>query len=73
MYATLFLLIFAAALVLYGFALKRTGSIDLMPYRTQHTIRGPEDVRYAGAIVMRIGAILAAILLLVLTVMRLAL
>ena len=50
-----FFAIFALVLVLYGLLLVRTGKKSYLPYRAMHSIRGEEDVRLVGAIVVRIG------------------
>ena len=54
-HAGVFFAIFALVLVLYGLLLVRTGKKSYLPYRAMHSIRGEEDVRLVGAIVVRIG------------------
>lgn len=71
MHATIFLLIFAGLLVAYGIAMHRTGDINLMPYRVQHSVHSQQDVRRVGLIVMRVGIVLAAVLCIALLVLRL--
>lgn len=63
MYAIIFLLIFATLVVAYGLLIHKTGNIDLLPYRAQHSIRGKDDVRYVGLMTVRVGLVLGAILL----------
>lgn len=65
-HASLFLLIFALALMLYGLLLAKTGNRDLMPYRATHSIGGKDDVRRVGRIVVVVGLALGALMLLVL-------
>ena len=64
-HASLFLLIFALALVLYGLLLAKTGNRDLMPYRAVHSIRNKEEVKRVGRIVGVVGLVLGAVMLLV--------
>ena len=64
-HASLFLLIFALALVLYGLLLAKTGNRDLMPYRAVHSIRNKEEVKRVGRIVVVVGLVLGAVMLLV--------
>ena len=63
LYASIFFLIFAIALALYSQALVATGDKSLLPWRAQHSISGPEDVRIAGratrAVALVIGLIAA--------------
>ena len=70
MYATIFLLIFAGLLMAYGLVMYLTGDVNMMPYRTRHSIHGKEDVRRVGLIVARIGGLLAVVLCIILFVMR---
>lgn len=63
--ASLFMLIFAIALVLYGLLMAITGNRDLMPYRAIHSIRNKEDVKRVGRIVVVIGLVLGAVMLVV--------
>lgn len=63
--ASLFFLIFAAALLLYGMAIAATGDINLLPYRAMHSISNKEDVRRVGRIVVVCGLVIGAIALLV--------
>ena len=67
-----FLLIFALALVLYGAVLAKTGNKELMPYRAVHSIRGADDVKRVGRIVIIVGLVLAALVLVGLAVWGLA-
>lgn len=53
--AGMFFGLFAVVLVLYGLLLVRTGKKSYLPYRATHSVRGEDDVRRVGAIVMRIG------------------
>ena len=69
-HASLFLLIFAVALVLYGLLMVKTGNKDLIPYRAIHSVRNADDVRHVGRIVMAVGAVLGAAMLLVTLVVR---
>lgn len=69
MYAVIFLLIFAVLIVAYGFVLYKTGSVDLMPYRAIHSIRGKQDVKHVGLVTMRVGLVLGAVLLVALGVL----
>lgn len=62
MHAIEFLLIFAAALVLYGLVMWRTGNVNLIPYHATHSIGSNDDVRRVGLIVVRVGLILGAVL-----------
>ncbi|MBR3318408.1 MAG: hypothetical protein IKG21_11375 [Atopobiaceae bacterium] len=62
MHAIEFLLIFAAALVLYGLVMWRTGNVDLMPYHATYSISSKDDVRRVGLIVARVGLVLGAVL-----------
>ena len=64
-HASLFMLIFALALVLYGLLLAKTGNRDLMPYRAIHSIRNKDDVKCVGRIVVVVGLVLGAVMLLV--------
>ena len=65
LYASIFFLIFAVALALYSQALVNTGDKNLLPWRAQHSISGPEDVRIAGratrAVAFVIGVIAAVL------------
>ena len=70
MHAITFLLVFAAALVLYGLAMWKTGDVGLMPFHRVHSIRGSADVRHVGIIVCRVGLVLAALLLVALLLVR---
>ena len=69
-HASLFLLIFALALVLYGLLLAKTGNRDLMPYRTTHSIRNKEEVMRVGRIVVVVGLVLGVAMLLALALVR---
>lgn len=69
-HASLFMLIFAVALVLYGLLLAKTGNRDLMPYRAQHSIRNKEDVKRVGRIVIVVGLVLGAVMLVALAFTR---
>lgn len=69
-HASLFLLIFALALVLYGLLLAKTGNRDLVPYRATHSIRNKDDVKRVGRIVVVVGLVLGAVMLLVHTLSR---
>jgi hypothetical protein len=69
-HASLFLLIFALALVLYGLLLAKTGNRNLMPYRATHSIRNKEDVRRVGRIVVMVGLVLGAVMLLTFALAR---
>lgn len=55
--STLFLF-FAGALVAYAALLVATGNKELLPYRAIHSIRGPEDVRRVGRIVIVVGVVI---------------
>lgn len=70
MYATIFLLIFAITLVVYGAVMQRTGDASMVPFRARHSIKGKGDVRRVGSIVMNIGGILAVLLVLALLFQR---
>ncbi len=61
--ASLFFLIFAVMLVLYGALLVGTGDKALMPINTVHSVRGPEDVRHVGRIVVVVGLVIGAVAL----------
>lgn len=63
--ASLFFLIFAAALVLYGVAIAATGDINLLPYRAARSIGNKEEVRRVGRIVVVCGLVIGALALLV--------
>jgi len=63
--ASLFFLIFASALVLYGAAIAATGDINLLPYRAARSIRNKEEVRRVGRIVVVCGLVIGALALLV--------
>lgn len=67
-HASLFLLIFALMLILYGLLLAKTGDRNLMPYRATHSIRNKDDVRRVGRIVVMVGLVLGAVMFLVLVV-----
>lgn len=69
-HASVFLLIFALALVLYGLLLAKTGNRDLMPYRAMHSIRNKEEVRHVGRIVVVVGLVLGATMLVALALTR---
>lgn len=69
-HASLFLLIFALALVLYGLLLAKTGNRDLMPYRATHSIRNKEEVKRVGRIVVVVGLVLGVAMLLALALVR---
>ena len=60
-YAALFILIFAILIVLYGAILAHTGNEELLPWRAQLSVSGPEDVKRVGIISARVGLILAII------------
>lgn len=51
----LFFSIFAAALILYGLALVKTGDKSLLPYRAAHSVRTSADVKRVGRIVVWVG------------------
>lgn len=70
MYAIEFLLIFAVAVVAYGFVLHKTGNKELLPYRAMHSIRNKQDVIYVGLWTMRVGAVMAAVLLVALAIVK---
>lgn len=70
MHAAIFLLLFAGLLALYGLVLYRTGDVTMLPYRARHSVRGKADVKRVGLIVLRIGLLLAAVLCIVLLVLR---
>lgn len=61
LYASIFFLIFAVALALYSQALITTGDKKLMPWRAQHTVRGPEDVRLVGRTTRTVALVIGAI------------
>ena len=61
--STLFF-IFAAALILYGALIARSGNAELLPLRARHSIRGAEDVRRVGRYVLIVGVVIGAIALL---------
>lgn len=63
-----FFLIFAALLALYGLLLTRTGSKDLMPIQSVHSIRGPQDVKRVGRIVIIVGCVIGIVSLVLLLV-----
>lgn len=63
---SLFFLFFAAALLLYGAILARTGNKDLLPYRAMVSISSKYEVKRVGIIVCRIGMIIGAVCLLAL-------
>lgn len=63
---SLFFLIFAALLLLYGAILAKTGSKDLLPMRAAISISSKDEVRRVGAIVCRIGVIIAVVCLIAL-------
>jgi len=69
-YASLFLLIFALSLMLYGLLLARTGDQNLMPYRTAHSIRNEDDVRRVGRIVVIVGLVLGTAMILTFALTR---
>lgn len=60
LHPSMFFLIFAIALTLYGAAIAKTGNRDLLPYRAIHSIRNSEDVKRVGRIVVRVGLIVGA-------------
>ncbi len=66
--ASTFFLIFAGVLLLYGIALAKTGNVELMPIQTVHSIRGPEDVKRAGRIVVIVGLVIGALSLVLMLV-----
>ena len=68
MNAVKFLLIFAALVLVYGFAIYRTGDAGLIPYRARHSIASKEDVRLVGLVTMRVGLVLAGVLLVALLI-----
>ncbi len=68
--ASLFLLIFAVSLVLYGALMAKTGSLELMPYRARHSISNRDEVKRVGRIVVVVGLVLGALMLLVLALVR---
>ena len=61
---TLFV-IFGIALVIYGAVLTQTGNVELLPWRAQHSIRGPEDVKRVGRITIVVGIVIGLVALLV--------
>lgn len=69
-HASLFMLIFALTLVLYGLLLAKTGNRDLMPYRAIHSIRNKEEVKRVGRIVVVVGLVLGAAMLVALALTR---
>ena len=71
LYACIFFIIFAAALLLYGGALMKTGDKGLLPFRAQHTVSGPEDVRRVGRYVCIVALVIAAFALLAIVVFQL--
>ena len=61
LYACIFFTIFAAALLIYSYALYKTGDKNLLPYRAQPSIRNEDDVRRVGLISARVALIIAAL------------
>ena len=53
--------VFGIALLAYGIVLKRSGNIDLLPYRVQPTVSTEADVKRIGLITLRIGLIIALV------------
>jgi len=64
-HASTFFTIFALMLVLYGAVLAATGNVGLLPRRASLSIKGPDDVRRVGRIVLIVGAVIGAIALVV--------
>ena len=60
-YASLFFLVFAAALLAYGGAIAASGNEALLPYRARLSIGGPEDVKRVGRITMVVGAVIGVV------------
>ena len=71
LYACIFFIIFAAALLIYGGVLYKTGDKKLLPLRAQPTIRNEEDVRRVGLISARVALIIAALAVLAIFVFKL--
>ena len=61
LYASLFLCIFALALMAYGAILAKTGNKELLPMRAIHSVRGPEDVKRVGRIVVVVGLVVGIV------------
>lgn len=61
--ASLLFLIFAAVLIVYGAAIAKTGNVELLPYRSRHSIGSSADVKRVGRIVVRVGLVIGAIAL----------
>ena len=61
LYASIFFLIFAFVLLLYGAALTKTGNKELLPWRAQHSIRNADDVRRVGRVTCVVALIIAAV------------
>ena len=61
LYASIFFLIFAVALALYSMALINTGDKSLLPWRAQHSVSGPEDVRLVGRATRTVALVIGVI------------
>ena len=61
LYASIFFLIFAIALVLYSAALIATGDKSLLPLRAQHSISGPDDVKLVGRVTRTVALVIGAV------------
>ena len=71
LYACIFFIIFAVALLIYGAVLYKTGDKELLPYRAQHTVRNKDDVRRVGRITCIVALVIAALAVLAIVVFRL--
>ena len=71
LYACIFFIIFAVALLIYSYALYKTGDKDLLPYRAQLSIKNEEDVRRVGLISARVALIIAALAVLAIFIFKL--
>ena len=61
LYASQFICIFAATLVVYGAILAKTGNVNLVPRRAVHSLSGPEEAKHVGRIVVVVGIVIGVL------------
>lgn len=69
LYVCVFMLIFACALCLYGWYIYKSGKVESLPYRIQHTVRTSADVRRIGYGTVLVGLCLGALVLIAIVIM----
>ena len=69
LYVCMFMLIFACALCLYGWYIHKSGKVESLPYRIQHTIQTASDVRRIGYVTTVVGLCMGVLVLIAIVIM----